>query len=158
MKTHNFILISLFALALMASTSCKKKDPGGNGIGTDDCSASWKVDGKKYDKKDMTLCVYLDSTLNVSSSASGGDFQLQVDPIFKTGTYVADVNNNKLTVFVMIKLDDGTQIVSNNVSINVNELSNKKANGTFSGDFFDIQDITMDPKYKVTDGQFSSKF
>jgi len=157
MKSLNLIWLSLFTVAFMFSASCKKENTGGiNGVG--DCSASWEVNGKKYDSQSLSLCVYKDSLFNLSSSITGGSFQLQIDPIGKPGTYVADANNNKLTVFVMIKLDDGTIIVSNNVSVNVSEISSKNAKGTFSGDFYDVQDVSMTPKYTVTNGKFQSAF
>ncbi len=159
MKTINPFFLGILSFTLILSSSCiKKKDPSGNGVTVGDCSASWKVDGKSYEENEMTICLYLDSTLNLSSSGSGGDFQLQINPIHKTGTYIKDINNNDLTVFVKIVLKDGTTILSNNVVVKVTELSKSSAKGTFSGDFYDMMDFTFTPKFKVTDGRFSSKF
>ena len=146
----------LIALALTLTTSCKKNNDGIAPMGG--CQASWKVDGQKYSEDDMALCVYLDNTLNLGASVTGGDFQLQIDPITSEGVYEADPTNPDLNVIVLIKLEDGTQLGSANAQVTVTELSNAKAKGTFSGDFFDIMDFNQSPDYKVTDGEFQANF
>lgn len=155
----NFHLIIFFFLStLILNTSCKKdSDDDGLNIGSDNCTASWKVNNDNYEK-DLALCVYLDNTLNLSASTTGGDFQLQINPITTNGTYIADPQNQDLTVLIIIKLNDGTQIGSSNATINVSELSSSKAKGTFSGDFFDLADLNQTPSFAVTDGVFSTSF
>jgi len=153
-----FFSLILFA-AMSVLISCGNDDDGISvGTGNDDCTASWKVNGENFSENDMSLCVFLDNTLNLSSSITGGDFQLQIDPISTTGTYVADPFNQDLNVIVMVRLADGTQLGSSNAIVNVTELSDSKARGTFSGDFFDIQDLTFSPDFSITDGVFEANF
>ena len=61
-------------------------------------------------------------------------------------------------VFVSIKLPDGTTLVSSDVSVDVENISASGANGTFSGNFFDLQDITQTASFSVTDGRFNANF
>ena len=157
MKNLNYLFLLIIGLSLSLASCKKNKDDDGISVG-DGCSASWKVNGTDYSENDMTLCVYLDGTLNLSASATGGSFQLQIDPITTTGTYVADPSNQDLNVFVSIVLNDGTQIGSSNATVVVTELSSSKAKGTFSGDFFDIMDFTFDPVFSVTNGVFEANF
>ncbi len=158
MKKLNLSIILAICIGLLVTTSCKK-DNNNDGISPNDgCTASWTVNGTNYSEDDMTICVYLDNTLNLSASASGGDFQLQVDPITSTGTYQVDASDPNQNVIVLIKLNDGKQIGIKSGQVSVTELSSSKAKGTFSGAFFDIMDINQTPNYTVTNGQFSANF
>ena len=159
MKNLNYLGIILFVCVLALNSSCKKNAPG-DGIGlNDDCFASWKVDGISYDSDDMAGCLYLDGTLHLSTTLTGGDFFLQIDPITTTGTYSVDINNPDLDVIVLLlKLSDGTQLGINNGNIVVTALSNSKAKGTFSGNFYDFQDINLAPVFSVTNGVFEANF
>ena len=159
MKKINHLGIILFVFTLIFNSSCKKNDAG-DGIGlNDDCFASWKVDGTSYDSNDMAGCLYLDGTLHLSSTLTGGDFFLQIDPITTTGTYMVDINNPDLDVIVLLlKLSDGTQLGIKDGSIVVTELSNSKAKGTFSGNFYDFQDVNLAPVFSVTNGVFEANF
>lgn len=159
MKISTSFFALLFFTSFVLAPSCGDDD--GDGVtqpGDGDCTASWKVDGVSYSENDMTLCLYFDNTLNLSSSATGGDFQLQIDPISSTGTYVADPFNQDLNVIVLIRLDDGTQIGSSDATVVVTELSDSKAKGTFSGSFFDIMDFNQAADFMVTDGKFEANF
>jgi len=66
-----------------------------------------------------------------------------------------DYNEDDLTLCVYL---DGTRIASSNATVTVSELSSSKAKGTFSGDFFDIMDLTFDPIYSVSNGTFEANF
>lgn len=156
MKNTIYFILLVFSFSII--TSCNNNDDDDNISVGDGCSASWKVNGTDYNQDDLALCVYLDNTLNLSASLTGGDFQLQIDPITSTGTYVADPNNPDPFVGVFITLDDGTMIGSSNATVIVTQLSSAKAKGTFSGDFFDITDLTFDPIYSVTNGSFEANF
>lgn len=157
MNWTRFLSFSLLAFSI-CFISCSKDDDN-DGINTlEGCFASYEVDGQSFTHEDMALCVYLDNTLNLGSSFSGGEFQLQIDPITSTGTYTADISNPDLNVIILINLPDGTQIGSSNASITVTELSNAGASGTFSGTFFDLMDINQSPVYNVTNGEFSAEF
>ncbi len=83
---------------------------------------------------------------------------MQIDPITTTGTYTVDINNPDLDVIVLLKLSDGTQLGINDGSVVVTELSNSKAKGTFSGNFYDIQDVNSTPVFSVTNGVFEANF
>ena len=158
-KLKQFSMLLFLGLGLMlVACGGDEDDDGVTTPGDGDCTASWKVNGQSYSEDNMTLCVYLDNTLNLSSSASGGDFQLQVDPITATGTYVADPSNQDLNVIVLIRLDDGTRLGSADATVVVTELSSSKAKGTFSGSFFDIMDINQTADFMVTDGKFEANF
>ena len=157
MKTLNLPLFITICISLLTTSFCKKNND--DGISTaKGCSASWTVNGTNYSKDNMALCVYLDNTLHLSSSASGGDFQLQIDPISNTGTFQADTGNPDQSVIVIIKLNDGTLIGIKSGQIVVTELSTSKAKGTFSGDFFDLADVNQTPSFTVTNGKFESNF
>ena len=158
MKNSSLFSSLLLSLSVLLFACNNDNNDGINNPGSGDCTASWKVNGQSYSENNMALCVYLDKTLNLSSSASGGDFQLQIDPVTTTGTYVADPSNPDLNVIVLIRLDDGTRLGSADATVVVTELSDSKAKGTFSGSFFDIMDVNLTPNFVVTDGQFSSNF
>jgi len=158
MNNLNLPLFFALCLGLLMTTSCKK-DNNNDGISTNDgCTASWTVNSTNYAKEDMAICIYLDNTLNLSASASGGDFQLQIDPITDTGTYPAEASDPDQNVIIIIKLNDGTQIGIKTGQVTVTELSSSKAKGTFSGSFFDIMDINQAADYTVTNGEFSANF
>ena len=156
MKNFNALILCLLSFVLITSTACNNDDDDGVSIGGD-CTASWKVDGTDY-SEELAACVYLDNTLNLTTNTTGGNFQLQIDPITTSGTYTADPNNQDLFVGIFITLDDGTRIGSSNATVNVTEISSSKAKGTFSGDFFDISDLTFNPVYSVTNGSFDASF
>ena len=158
MKNLNYLMLLVISLGLFLNSSCNNDDDDGVSVGGDGCSASWKVDGVDYSIDDLAFCVYLDNTLNLGANTTGGDFQLQIDPITTTGTYMADPQNQDLNVFISITLNDGTLIGSANATVVVTELSSSKAKGTFSGDFFDLADINFDPVFSVTNGSFTANF
>ena len=156
MKFSKFILLMFLISGLLACGG--DDDNGGDGInvGADGCGVSWTVNGENYSKNDLVFCVLLDNTFNMSSSVSGGDFMLQIDPITSTGTFVADPTDLTQTVLINMVLNDGTRIVIKEGEIVVNELSSSKVSGTFNGSFFDVQDINQTASFNVTNGQFEA--
>jgi len=145
------------AIFLLLTIACNNDD-GDDGIAiTDGCTASWKLDGTSFNE-DLNLCVNLDNTLNLSTSLTGGSFQLQIDPIFETGTYLADPTNPDVNVFINLRQDDGSQLLIKNGQVTVTELSSSKAKGTFSGNFYEIMDLNQDAVFSVTDGKFEANF
>lgn len=158
MKKFNYLLLPLLCLSLTIFTACNNDDDDdGIGVGGG-CTASWTVDGTDYTIDDLALCVYLDNTMSLNASAGGGDFQLQIDPITAPGTYTVDPSNSDVFVVITLLLDDGTKIGIINGEIIVTEISSSKARGTFSGDFFDLTDITLTPSFSVTNGTFEANF
>jgi len=131
MKKINYFFIALIALILLTNTSCNDDDDNNGFSNSEGCSASWKVDGVDFSQDNMAGCIFLDNTLNISTNITGGDFQLQI-------------NRNR------IGIKDG--------SIVVTEISASKAKGTFSGNFFDLMDITQAPTFSVTNGSFEVDF
>ncbi len=162
MKQFKFPLALLFIFSiLLLCTSCKKDsdDDDGSGIGDGDCFASWTVNGDDYMVDNMAGCVYLDNTLNLTSSIAGfGEFFLQIDPITSTGTYQVDSSDPNNTVVVGMTLNDGKQIGILTGTVTVSELSSSKAKGTFSGSFYDFTDLYLNPDFDVTDGVFEANF
>lgn len=156
MKVFKTMLVTFLAFTLVA---CGGDDDDGNGINIGDgCTASWKVNGEDYEENDMALCVFLDNTLNLSSSTTGGDFLMQIDPISATGTFDADPTNLNQTVVITMRLNDGTQLIIKEGQIVVTELSSSKAKGTFSGSFFDGTDLSQTASFEVTNGVFEANF
>lgn len=159
MKNFKFLGIAFLAFSFLLTTACNNDDDG-DGIGLNgDCFASWTVDGTDYSSENMVGCLYFDNALNLSSQiTTGGDFFMQIDPITSSGTYVADVNNQDLSVVMFLMLNDGRTIAINDGTVNVTEISSSKAKGTFSGNFFDLTDINLDPVFSVTNGTFEANF
>jgi len=158
MKKITLFLLIAFSLVIASCGSDDDNDGVAAGPNNGDCFASWTVDGADYVEEELALCVYMDNLFNLSSSFSGGIFQIQVDPITSPRAYVADPQNQELFVYVSVKLDDETTLVSDNVIVEVEEISNSKAKGTFSGDFFDLMDINQTPSFNVTNGKFEANF
>lgn len=149
-----------FALVFgLLISSCKKNssDDDGIAVGGEGCTASWKVNGTAYSEDDMTICLYIDSTLNLSASVGFG-FQLQVDPITNPGTFVVDPTDLSQTTVIIITLNDDTQIGIKSGEIKITELSSSGAKGTFSGAFYDFNDLNQAPNFAVTDGVFEANF
>ncbi|MEM1319778.1 MAG: hypothetical protein AAGG75_05940 [Bacteroidota bacterium] len=158
-----FLGLALLGLTLLQTACNNDDDNDGINVGGDGCNASWKVDGTNYSDDEMAGCLYIDSTLNLSSLIAGtsGDFFLQIDPITAPGTFTVDPVNNPTTapnIVIFLRLNDNKQIVIRNGTVTVTELSNSKAMGTFSGTFFDIQDFTMTTSFSVTEGRFEADF
>ncbi len=156
MKRISFAL--LLGGLLLAMGSCKNDDDDGDGVivgGDGDCTMSWTVDGDNY-TVDMGLCIYFDSTLNLSVSATGGFTQLQVDPITSTGSYTQDLGTQN--VIVLLELNDGTVLSMVTGSVEVSTLNNSRAKGTFSGMFADVMDANLTPDFTVTNGQFDADY
>lgn len=155
-----YLLLSILSVSFFFFSCGSDDDNDGVAAGPDNdgCFASWKVDGVDYSEDELSLCIYMDNLLNLSSSFSGGTFQLQIDPVTTPGTYIADPQNQDLFVFVSVKLDDGTTLGSSNVEVVVEEISDSKAKGTFSGAFFDIMDLNQSADFVVTDGKFEADF
>ena len=152
-------LFPIFLFIISISFFACNNDDDNDGVSVNDgCSTSWKVDGQSFKIEDMALCVYFDNTLNLSSSVTGGEFQLQIDPITSPGTYTVDISNPDLFVYVAIELPDGRTIVSSDATIVVEEISSSRARGSFSGNFFNVEDINQVAEFSVTDGQFNANF
>ena len=159
MKQFNILTIFAIALFLSINFSCKKDDDNnGTNIGSDGCVATWKVDGVEYSQTDLQGCLWLDNILNIATNVSGGNFFLQIDPITTTGTYVADPTNQDLSVVIFMDLTDGTRIGISDGSVEVSELSSSKAKGTFSGNFYDLTNLSQTPTFSVTEGTFEVDF
>ena len=158
MKKLKYLFIALIALPLLTNTSCNNDDDNDGFSNSEGCNASWKVDGVDFSQNNMAGCLFLDNTLNISTNITGGDFQLQINPITAPGTFVADPSNTDLNVVILLNLNDGNRIGIRDGSIVVTEISASKAKGTFSGNFFDLMDITQAPTFSVTDGSFEVDF
>ncbi|MEM8906503.1 MAG: hypothetical protein AAGD05_01550 [Bacteroidota bacterium] len=134
-----------------------KKKSGGLTPG-DGCSAAWTLDGTDFSEQDMTICIFVDSVFNMSSSAGGGTFLMQIDPIGGPGTYVVDATNFDQLVLISLTLDDGQLLFIKEGQIVVTELNSSRARGTFSGAFFDSADLTQTANFQVTNGSFEANF
>ena len=147
-------------LAIFLLVNCNKNNDG-DGISVADrgkCFASYKIGNQNFEFDDLALCVFFENTLNLGSSFTGGDFQLQVNPISGPGNYVADSNNTDLFVVVVLIDANDTRLVSNDLTVNVTEVNNDKAKGTFQGTFFAIDDTSFSNPITVTDGAFEANF
>ncbi len=158
MKNLKF-LIPILVLTSGLFFACNNSDDDDGLSLNGNCGASWKVDGTAYSKDDLAFCIYLDSTLNLSSSVAALDFNLQIDPITAPGTFTFDPNNNTgPNVVILLPLGNGTTLGPASATITVTELSSSGARGTFSGQFFDVADINLSPDFTVTEGEFQASF
>ena len=152
-------LFFFLLLGLSLTFSCNNNNNDNDGISLGDgCNASWKVNGDDYSIEDMGLCVFFDNNLTMSAFTAGGPFLMQIDPIGAPGTFQFDSSDPDQSVLLVIELTDGRSIGMLSGQIVVSDISTDKASGTFSGTFFDLNDLNMAPDFNVTDGKFNANF
>lgn len=154
----NNLKLSFFLLltsTLILSSACNKDNGDDTILGGQGCKITWKIDGDSF-SEEVIACIYDGETLNVGS-VGVDDAQVQVDPIMSTGTYELDLGSGT-TVYIALKLPDGTTLAAKSATVVVDKLSDNRASGTFQGIFLDVMDISQTTEYQVTDGTFEANF
>ncbi len=143
--TALFIFILLFA--------CSNSDDDAANMGSDNCMIRCKVDGVQYEADPANNCAFLGNTLNIGQTGMNA-IQLQVNGLTAPGTYSLGGQD----AVVIIQLSDGTTIGGLSGQVEVTEISNGQAEGTFSGSFYVVTDPSQTPTHTVTEGVFSASF